>query len=159
VSLRRWSSTAGCLQRLFDHLTDRCWLRHVGCRERHPHLEIGSDLRLRIGNVFRLAEAVEEDSEPAAAKARAMPNPIPLVDPVTSDTLPESAPVLTIFSSLTQCSWHVLPFLRRMSQPANLPEQAMRLQCVLANELIHSRYGIRSSAFRAASDVPKLLIP
>jgi hypothetical protein len=29
-------------------------------------------------------------SEPAAAKARAVPKPIPLVEPVTSDTLPNA---------------------------------------------------------------------
>lgn len=40
-------------------------------------------------------------SEPAAAKARAMPKPIPLVDPVISDTLPVSASRLLIFSGLT----------------------------------------------------------
>src|SRR5262245_35923254 len=40
-------------------------------------------------------------SEPAAAKARAMPRPIPLVEPVTSDTLPaRAAPGLTIASGL-----------------------------------------------------------
>jgi hypothetical protein len=39
-------------------------------------------------------------SDPAAAKARAMPRPIPLVDPVTSDTLPASASRTLIFSGL-----------------------------------------------------------
>jgi hypothetical protein len=33
------------------------------------------------------------------------------------------------------------PVLRRMSLLTNLPEQVMRFPCVLANELIQSRYG------------------
>src|SRR5262249_50132433 len=39
-------------------------------------------------------------SEPAAASARAMPSPIPLVEPVTSDTLPASVGPAATFSGL-----------------------------------------------------------
>jgi len=38
--------------------------------------------------------------EPAAASARAMPSPIPLVEPVTSDTLPASVGPVVTFSAL-----------------------------------------------------------
>src|SRR5215211_7049785 len=40
-------------------------------------------------------------SAPAAAKARAMPRPMPLVEPVTSATLPARAARVLIFSGLT----------------------------------------------------------
>ena len=39
-------------------------------------------------------------SEPAAASARAMPSPIPLVEPVTSDSLPASVCPAVTFSGL-----------------------------------------------------------
>jgi hypothetical protein len=39
-------------------------------------------------------------SEPAAASARAMPNPMPLVEPVTRETLPASDELVLIFAGL-----------------------------------------------------------
>src|SRR5208337_5242182 len=45
---------------------------------------------LHIGCFLRFSETVGIISEPAASRARAMPSPIMLVDPVTSDTLPTS---------------------------------------------------------------------
>ena len=38
-------------------------------------------------------------ADPAAASARAMPSPMPLVDPVTSDTLPSSEGVADVAAS------------------------------------------------------------
>jgi hypothetical protein len=40
-------------------------------------------------------------SDPAAASAQAMPRPIPLVDPVTSETRPASGPAATMVFDLT----------------------------------------------------------
>jgi hypothetical protein len=56
----------------------------------HGHAELVGELGLGGRNFFRLSEAVEHDGGPAAASARAMPRPIPLVEPVISDTRPES---------------------------------------------------------------------
>src|SRR4051812_10569279 len=47
--------------------------------------------------------------EPAAAKARAMPSPIPLVDPVTIDTLPASARTVLSVGCLTATVMGELP--------------------------------------------------
>src|SRR6266511_4460104 len=52
---------AGRLQGFFDHLADCYGLRHVRRGERHPHLEVRDNLRLYIGDLFRLAETVKDD--------------------------------------------------------------------------------------------------
>src|SRR6266566_7036536 len=81
-------------------------------------------------------------SEPEAAKARAMPKPIPLVDLVTSDTLPASASLLLIFSGSTAMFMTTLPIQKNI--PALLPSicqrQGLQHQCLLATDLIQSSY-------------------
>jgi len=52
---------AGRLYCLFDHLADRRGLGHVRRREGYPNLEVRGDLRLHLGDLFRLAETVEND--------------------------------------------------------------------------------------------------
>jgi hypothetical protein len=58
-------------------------------------------------------------SEPAAAKARAMAKPIPLVEPVTSDTLPASTSRLLMFSGLMAMFTTTIPVLL---SSVNLPQ-------------------------------------
>src|SRR5262245_3295908 len=79
-------------------------------------------------------------SDPAAASARAMPSPIPLVEPVTSDTLSARVPAALRFSGLTatfmaralRCSDVFAPICRT---------GATQRQCQLAKSLIEFRYG------------------
>src|SRR6516225_6263601 len=85
-------------------------------------------------------------SEPAAASARAMPSPIPLVEPVTSDSLPASVGPAATFSGL------MATFMA--PQPSGWDDDdlprccavicrtgATQRQCRLANGLIKFRYG------------------
>src|SRR5262249_4911475 len=66
-------------------------------------------------------------SEPAAASARAMPSPIPLVEPVTSDTLPSRALRVLLFSGLMAMfmAQSLLVGMRIFRLPlcANLPDR------------------------------------
>src|SRR5436305_1461160 len=81
-------------------------------------------------------------SEPAAAKARAMPKPIPLVDPVISDTLPASASRLLIFSGLTAMFMMTLPVEANVAALSSIcRSQGLQRQCLLATDLIQSSYG------------------
>jgi hypothetical protein len=83
-------------------------------------------------------------SESAAAKARAMPSPMPLVEPVTSDTLPASASRLLRFSGLMAMFMAHPRVWKHLAAPVIFcPSQAMQRQCLLANELIQSSYGHR----------------
>src|SRR6516164_5709145 len=82
-------------------------------------------------------------SEPAAAKALAMPRPIPLVDPVTSDTLPASTSRAAMFSGL-MAMFMARSYSGWMPQLPLAPicrRQAMHRQCLLANDLIQYGYG------------------
>ena len=94
-------------------------------------------------------------SEPAAAKARAMPKPIPLVDPVTSDTLPASASRLSVFSGLTAMFMTTLPVEENVAAllPSICRRQRLQHQCLLATDLIQSSYGqcVRFELLSAAS--------
>jgi len=68
-------------------------------------------------------------SEPAAAKALAMPRPIPLVDPVTSDTLPASTSRAATFSGLMAMFMVRAPVRMDAAAPlrTNLPEASHEL--------------------------------
>jgi len=81
----------GRLQSGFDHLGDRLRLRHVGARVGHPNVEIRGDPGLRIRDLLRLAEAVEDDLRAGGSQGTGDASPMPLVEPVTSDTFPNSA--------------------------------------------------------------------
>src|SRR5436190_1438529 len=79
-------------------------------------------------------------AEPAFASARAMPNPIPLVDPVISETLSASGAVEErafcvvswIFMTTLSCDCGVLR--------QNLPDGRHLLKCRLASDLMRWRY-------------------
>ena len=72
-----------------DHARDVLRLRHVGggVVRLTPKLvaEVSAE---RAIDLARVAEAVEHHIHAAAAKARAMPSPMPLVEPVTIADLP-----------------------------------------------------------------------
>src|SRR5262249_61223074 len=85
-------------------------------------------------------------SEPAAASARAMPSPIPLVEPVTSDTLPASVGPAATFSGLMATFMAPQPPGRDddelpRSCAAICRTGAAQRQCRLANGSIKFRYG------------------
>src|SRR5262249_52666989 len=83
-------------------------------------------------------------SEPAAARAHAMPSPIPLVEPVTSDSLPASVCPAVTFSGLMAMFMAQPPHWNDdfgLILRGNLRNGATQRQCRLANGLIKFRYG------------------
>jgi hypothetical protein len=117
---------------------------------REQHLTDRDTMRLRLA--IDLPKLLRTISELSAAKARAMPKPIPLVDPVTSDTFPASTSRLLIFSGLMvmfmarlrPCRIADIP---RCASTPTCPIRVMRSQCRLANGAIESCYG-RALALR-----------
>src|SRR5712691_8141907 len=83
-------------------------------------------------------------SEPAAARARAIPRPIPLVEPVISDTLPARNRWLLIFPGLMAMFMAAISWLGDASGccfEAMCRAGATQGQCRLANGSIQSCYG------------------
>jgi hypothetical protein len=85
------------------------------CRAAAARLVRSAWAQQRIRLLFRLAEAVEDDFRAGCGQGPGYAQSIPLVDPVTSDTLPASAPPLRIFSGLMAMFIACPPVLRRMS--------------------------------------------
>jgi len=87
--------------RIANHASDGFGLRHVGGRERDFNTEMMGNFCFGVRNVLVTAEPISTTSEPARASARAMPRPMPLVDPVTSDTFPASVRAAPISLCIT----------------------------------------------------------
>ena len=121
---------AGRLQCLLDHLADRLRLRHVSGRVGHPNIEVRGDFRLHVCDLLRLAEAVEDDLRAGGSQGSGNAKPMPLVDPVTSDTLPSSACRLLIFCGLMAMfmakapGWDGFPRSLRQSAEAGMKANA-----------------------------------
>ena len=73
-----------------DHLGDRLAARHVGRGIADLDAEIGGDLSRVLAISAATPKPFSTTAEPACASARAIPSPMPLVEPVTSETLPVS---------------------------------------------------------------------
>src|SRR6516165_10324872 len=81
-------------------------------------------------------------SDPAAASARAMPRPIPLVDPVTSETRPQSARAAAMLSDLMATFMIGAPerIARFQRGPKSMSDALSQHQCQLATHSIEPRY-------------------
>src|SRR3974390_276371 len=97
-------------------------------------------------------------SDPAAASARAMPRPMPLVDPVTSETRPASARTAMMLSDLIGTFMiRTLDGIVSFRCPSRLCNGLPQDQCQLATASIESRYEDRGVKLQGTRGLAKEL--